>query len=43
MNENDCKEFAKLGVKTWLIKQLFTLGEYCYVFVTLHCLLNHNM
>ncbi|CAG5053983.1 unnamed protein product [Parnassius apollo] len=26
MNENDMKEFAELGVKTWLIKQLFTLG-----------------
>lgn len=26
MNENDCKEFTKLGLKTWLVKQLFTLG-----------------
>ncbi|XP_039748371.1 probable ATP-dependent RNA helicase Dbp45A [Pararge aegeria] len=26
MNENDGKEFAELGVKQWLIKQLFTLG-----------------
>ncbi|XP_045539381.1 probable ATP-dependent RNA helicase Dbp45A [Papilio machaon] len=26
MNENDIKEFAELGVKTWLIKQLHTLG-----------------
>ncbi|CAK1588971.1 unnamed protein product [Parnassius mnemosyne] len=26
MNEHDMKEFAELGVKTWLIKQLFTLG-----------------
>ncbi|CAB3225348.1 unnamed protein product [Arctia plantaginis] len=26
MNEHDGKEFAELGVKTWLIKQLFTLG-----------------
>ncbi|KAJ8728760.1 hypothetical protein PYW07_006456 [Mythimna separata] len=26
MNENDGKEFAELGVKTWLIKQLFSLG-----------------
>lgn len=27
MNENDGKEFAELGVKEWLIKQLFTLGK----------------
>ncbi|KAJ0172552.1 hypothetical protein K1T71_011691 [Dendrolimus kikuchii] len=26
MDETDGKEFAELGVKTWLIKQLFTLG-----------------
>ncbi|XP_023953163.2 probable ATP-dependent RNA helicase Dbp45A isoform X2 [Bicyclus anynana] len=26
MNENDGKEFAELGVKQWLIKQLYTLG-----------------
>ncbi|XP_049878398.1 probable ATP-dependent RNA helicase Dbp45A [Pectinophora gossypiella] len=26
MNENDGKEFAALGVKQWLIKQLFSLG-----------------
>ncbi|KAJ8720850.1 hypothetical protein PYW08_006315 [Mythimna loreyi] len=26
MNENDGKEFAELGVKTWLVKQLFSLG-----------------
>ncbi|CAH2087778.1 unnamed protein product [Euphydryas editha] len=26
MNENDGKEFAELGVKQWLIKQLFSLG-----------------
>uniref|UniRef100_A0A2H1VJ25 RNA helicase n=1 Tax=Spodoptera frugiperda TaxID=7108 RepID=A0A2H1VJ25_SPOFR len=26
MNENDGKEFAELGVKTWLIKELFNLG-----------------
>ncbi|XP_034836563.1 probable ATP-dependent RNA helicase Dbp45A [Maniola hyperantus] len=26
MNESDGKEFAELGVKQWLIKQLFTLG-----------------
>lgn len=27
MDENE-KEFAALGVKTWLIKQLFSLGEF---------------
>lgn len=27
MTENDGKEFAELGVKPWLIKQLFTLGK----------------
>ncbi|CAH0591682.1 unnamed protein product [Chrysodeixis includens] len=26
MNENDGKEFAELGIKPWLIKQLFSLG-----------------
>ncbi|XP_075982298.1 putative ATP-dependent RNA helicase Dbp45A [Anticarsia gemmatalis] len=26
MNENDGKEFTQLGVKPWLIKQLFSLG-----------------
>ncbi|KOB75028.1 putative ATP-dependent RNA helicase Dbp45A [Operophtera brumata] len=26
MDENDGKEFTELGVKTWLVKQLFTLG-----------------
>ncbi|XP_013141115.1 PREDICTED: probable ATP-dependent RNA helicase Dbp45A [Papilio polytes] len=26
MNENNMKEFAELGIKTWLIKQLHTLG-----------------
>ena len=30
MNENDGKEFAELGVKTWLIKQLFSLGMFLY-------------
>lgn len=31
MNENDGKEFAELGVKQWLIKQLFALGSCPYL------------
>lgn len=41
MDENDGKEFKELGVKTWLVKQLFTLGmSYVFVFMLLVVLFN---
>lgn len=35
MDDNEGKEFAGLGVKTWLIKQLSTLGVYALILIEL--------